>query len=159
MEEALLNNELALTVPEGFSQMDTLELARASFTDRAPFFSIRDPERHISVTAAWKRVGKLRASLTSPLAAAKRSERNFSAAMQTRAYRSGELSAAVLGGREAAFYRCAYRAEGVEMTGISLVCRGRDSVYYIHGYFRSDSLEQSLPVWEVIVKSARWNEE
>ena len=156
MEEVLLNNELALSFPEGFEQMDTLELARDSFTDRTPFFSARDTARHISVTAAWKKVGKLSAATTGAMSAAKKSERNFCAAMQTRDYRSGGLSPLQLCGQDAASYRCAYRLDGLEMTGISLVCKSRDSFYYIHGYFQTEHLERSLPVWEEIVRSICW---
>ena len=158
MAEVLLNNELSLLYPEGFEQMDTLELARDSFTDRTPYFSIRDSARHISVTASWKKVGKLSVATTGVMSAAKKSERNFCAAMQTRDYRSGGLNPLQLGGKDAAAYRCAYRLDGLEMTGISLVGKGKDSFYYIHGYFQTESLEESLPVWEELVKSICWKE-
>ena len=48
----LLNNELEISLPEGFRDMTAEELAGLNVYKEAPGVSVKDPDRHIVITAA-----------------------------------------------------------------------------------------------------------
>ena len=57
--EALLNKEWKVTVPEGFHVMDDAERASLNTIGAAPQWGARDPDRHMVISAAWKKLGEM----------------------------------------------------------------------------------------------------
>ena len=63
MEKMKLNNELTITYPDGFHVMDQEELGKHQYFGEAPGWSISDPDRHIMISAAWKKTNGIVAKL------------------------------------------------------------------------------------------------
>ena len=152
----ILNNELELTVPAGFHEMDAAERAKLTFAGGEPGLCISDPERHIMVTAGWRALGTFAAMLVDVKGAAKNAEKQLGRLMQSYGYRKLETSAKDLGGKAAGGYKYTYDVGDIGMLGESLYVKNGKTLYGFNFYCRRALEKESMPVWEKLLRSVRW---
>ena len=151
----LLNNELEITLPEGFRDMTPEEMAGLNVYKEAPGVSVKDPDRHIVISAAWKKSG-LAALMLSAKEVAKKMESTLRGAMKPYGYVLDSFITENIGKETAEGFRYRYTAQNIRMVGETLSVKKGRTFYYIHCYLREELREESLQTLEEIFQSARW---
>ena len=154
MERTVLNGKFILSYPEEFQRMEESDLRKLTFL-QAPAIALRDSDRHMVITAGWKKAGIACLMLSTEEIAGK-TEKTIRAAMAEFGYQLEGFSRRMIGGRKAEGFRYRYTARDVGMIGESFVMKNRGSVYNIHLYTRDGLLYENLPSWESILDSIRW---
>lgn len=128
MNEALLNNELAVSYPDGFHVMDEEDLKRV-FLDAAPDrWGIWDRERHVIIALQWheSHPAFLR-KIVSAKDLAKRAEAATHKAYKQMGYLGGSLFERNLCGEEAWGYRFESVVQGAPQVGeVDVFLRARE---------------------------------
>ena len=155
MEAKVLNQEWKLTVPDGFREMDEAEREGVTYLGGAPQWTITDPERHIVVSAAWKKSG-LAALMLSSKEVAKRMEAGVRGPMAAYGYALAGFLSEDAGGVPAEGYRYTYTTEDVGMTGESFSLKKGKTFYYLHAYYRTELAEESASVIREMLSSSEW---
>ena len=155
METALLNNELTISVPDGFHVMDDEELGKLNSYGEKPGWCITDPDRHITVSIAWKK-GAVASFLLSSREIAKKMDMSLQKMMAPYGYERQMFVQEDLGGRDAFGFLYSYDVQEIGMSGESLSAKNGKTFYYVHCYMRRELLEESLPVLKKIFESCRW---
>ncbi len=154
MRDIILNDELKLSLPDGFRVMDEAERGRLHMLAEGGGICVSDPDRHILISAGWKQAGMLAGMLVNERDLAKNMETSVSRALAQSGYRGEEAVRKTIGGLEASGFRYTYTAEGICMAGESLAFKSGKTLYYIHLYAREESREASLKIWDEILASA-----
>lgn len=157
MQEILLNEELRLTYPEQFHVMDEEERRQLNFYADGPGACLSDPERHLMVSIGWKKINGLAAMLISEKDIARNMEMQVRTPMQQREYKMQGFVSTEAGGKKAEGFNYAYSVDGKGMAAQSLVAKNKKTIYYLHFYARTETFEEGRPVWEEILRTARWN--
>ena len=126
------------------------------FTEEGQGECLSDPERHMIVSAAWKKIGGFSALLLNDKDLTKQMERNIGSSMRVFGYRAGGAVKRTVGGRQAEGFCYTYIAQDTAMYGESLVLRSGKTLYYFHLYAREALKEDSLPVWEALLAGTEW---
>ena len=155
METITLNKELTLTFPDGFHVMDDEERSRLQFFASGAGECLSDPEKHIIVSAAWA-FGGLASLLLNASDLAKGAESRISKPMAAYGYVLDGFPERQIGGVRACAYRYHYTVDSIGMNGETWVLKNRRTIYYLHFYYRAALAQESLPVVEEILGSARW---
>ena len=150
-------HELRISYPDSFHEMSADEMSGMRFYKDRPGAAITDPEKHIIVTAGWKKSG-FAALLLSEKDAAKKAEQSISAPMKAYGYQLEGFSGRALGGEKACGYRYHYKAKDTEMTGETFAVKHNKAFYYLNFYTRTALLEENLAVWSEMLDSIRWEE-
>ena len=150
----LLDSELKMYCPDGFHVLDAEERRRIRFSEEGPGYCLSDPERHILVSVAWKKINWFSALVLSSHDLVKKSEAAVSQSMQPFGYESGGKVSRTVAGKECAGFCYTYTAQDTVMYGESLVLRHGRTVYYFHLYARDSLREESLPVWKDFLAEA-----
>ena len=157
MTEEKINGELLLTLPDGFRTLSGEERRKLTYIGGDDWPGFSDPERHVLLTAGWKRIPLFSAWLLSAKDLAKNTEKQLRAAMQPFGYRLlGFAEQAAAGGRMPAF-RYAYEKEGVGMRAEACVLKRGRTVYWLY-YYEREALEDPA-LRDSILGSARFAEE
>ncbi|MBO6053220.1 MAG: hypothetical protein J6Q17_05745 [Clostridia bacterium] len=154
MQEISLDG-LLFTSPDGFHVLTDEERSGMHTPWKGPWTGIRDPERHILVTAGVRQAGWLASLLLSARDLADRTEKQISRAMAPYGYRAGDRVERMIAGERAFGFRYAYDADGIAMCAESCVLKQRGKIYDLHLYAREAAKDESLAVWETILSSAR----
>ena len=59
MEKILLNDEMNITIPEGFRVLTEAEIREMNYENNPPQFCMRNEEKHIVFAAAFKKTNML----------------------------------------------------------------------------------------------------
>ena len=155
MEETILNKELALTVPEGFTLMSKEEMAQNATSYGPPKWAVKDPDRHMILSVAWKK--SLFASLlVSARETAQNVEGRLHKMMEQMGYERRQFVTADIDGLESHGIRYSYDTPSTRMTAQTLVVKKGSTFYYVHCYMRDTLLDESLPVLDEVLKTMRW---
>ena len=155
IEEAVLNEELVINIPEGFHELGVAELESINHYGNVPDWCISDPDRHMILSISWKKNG-LAAMLLSSKDVAKKMETELKRLMAAYNFETqGEVKEDV-GGLKADGFRYSYKAQSIDMAGETLSIKKGKMFYYIHCYMREELLHESRQVLKEILKSARW---
>lgn len=157
MEKMKLNNELTITYPDGFHVMDQEELGKHQYFGEAPGWSISDPDRHIMISAAWKKTNGIVAKLLNTKDIARQMEAGIKAPMQQYGYQFEEFLSLQAGGKTADGYRYSYTVQEIGMSGESLCIKNKSTFYYIHCYYRTEQKEESIALFEKMIGEISWN--
>ena len=114
MEKMKLNNELTITYPDGFHVMDQEELGKHQYFGEAPGWSISDPDRHIMISAAWKKTNGIVAKLLNTKDIARQMEAGIKAPMQQYGYQFEEFLSLQAGGKGVSMGRNIFQNRNVE---------------------------------------------
>ena len=156
MNTVLLNDELALQVPEGFQELTREEVEGMSTVGAPPQWCARDSERHMILAAAWKKSSFASLMLTTK-DLAKNMEKALSGQMVPYGYQLQGSLTQDLGGIEARGILYAYEAQGIGMACEALTLKKGKQFYYLYCYMRQELLEESLQTLRQILASAAWN--
>ena len=157
MEETVLNKELAMIVPEGFEPMSDEEKAQLSTPYGAPAWCVKDPDRHMILSIAWKR-SFFASMIVNARETAQKMEGKLHQLMQDMGYERRQFIEEDLDGIPCHGFRYGYDTSDVRMAAQSMVLKKDGTFYYIHGYMRDALLEQSQPVLDAFLKSIRWTD-
>ena len=117
MQEISLDG-LLFTSPDGFHVLTDEERSGMHTPWKGPWTGIRDPERHILVTAGVRQAGWLASLLLSARDLAGRTEKQISRAMAPYGYRAGDRVERMIAGERAFGFRYAYDADGDQISGV-----------------------------------------
>ena len=152
----ILNNELELTVPEGFHEMDAAERAKLTFAGGEPGLCITDPDRHMIVTVGWRPLGTFAAMLVDAKSAAKTSEKQIGKLMKEYGYRTLGFSGRDLGGMTGEGFRFSYDVQDIGMLGESIFVKNGKTLYGFNLYCRRALEKENAPVLKELLSSVRW---
>ncbi len=145
-------NELMITYPESFHEMDETEKAGLNFFKEGPGVCLSAPELHILVSIGWKKSG-FASLLVSEKEAAENGEKQIRKAMSVNVYQLDKYTEYTLDGKAAYGYRYTYQVQDVGMTGENVVLKHNKVFYYLNFYARTELMADSLPVWQEMLDS------
>ena len=151
-----LNNELELTIPEGFHEMDDDERSKLTFAGGEPGLCISNPDLHIVVTVGWRVLGSFAAMLLSTKSAAKNTDMQIGKMMRRFNYRTQGFSERELGGRSASGFRYTYDSKNTRMMGETFFVKNGKTLYGFNFYGRQALEKKSMPAWEEFLDTVRW---
>ncbi len=154
MNKITANGKLEIAFPDGFHVMDAKEKNTLSLLSEGDFEAVSDPERHITATVGWKNTGLLTSLLVSAYDVAGITEKQVSAAMDSYGYSMTGPVKRKVAGSDSEGFGYTYSASGTEMSGQTLVLKKGRTLYYLNVYFRRESEETGLEVWNSILDSA-----
>ena len=155
MRDLRIDDELLLTVPDGFHELSDDERSKMNIPWAGQWVGISDPERHILVTAASKKAGLLAGLLLNARDLAGNAEKQIRGAMEAFGYRAEGPTSCLIAGEKACGFRYAYEAQGIAMCAETCVFKRRGKIFYFHLYAREELCGESFAVWEEILSSVR----
>ncbi len=153
--DVVLNQELMISIPEGFHVMSEEELSRLNHYGQIPNWCVSDPDRHIILSVSWKKSG-FASFLLNTAEVAKKMEGEIHRLLSSYGYELKGYITENLGGVSADGFRYSYIAQDVLMIGESLSAKKGKVFYYIHGYLREELQEESLRTLEEIFRTFHW---
>ena len=133
----IVNSEISIEVPEGFSEMTEAEIREAYRQDYSDRWAIRDSERHIIICIQWHKNNALMASLADPESLIKNFESKISKAMKDNSYSLIGFGRTELCGIDAPSFRHTYQVEGVDQTSEVCIFKHGKVVYTVYSYYRT----------------------
>ena len=156
MEKITMNQELVLTLPDGFRVKSEEEVKAMNMIGGGSAVCAEDPDRHVLISLGWKTVGALVALLLSSASVAKTSEAQIARSMKPYGYRRVGFGKRSIGGKEADNISFTYTAKATAMEGETCVLKKDRTLYFLHFYGWEENKAEDLPMWESIVASAEW---
>lgn len=145
-------NDLQILCPDGFHEMSEGERSKLNFYKDGPGVCLSNPDMHIIVSIGWTKSG-FASLMMNEKEAARNAEEKISKPMKAYGYQLEGFSDYSLGGEKACGYRYHYTAQGIAMTGETIVVKYRKVFYYLNFYARTELLEESLQVWQKMLDS------
>ena len=152
--ETLFNNRMKLRFPEGFRMFSEEEMKKQNFLKEGTGNCLKDEERHILVSVAWKKAGLL-SLLAEPSEAVRSMEKQIAAPMKDYGYVLEDFMNKRVGDTDLYGFRYSYRAQDIGMTGESFILKKDKVFYYLHVYYRTE-LTESRKTWDDILSSLEW---
>lgn len=156
MQSLVLNNELTLPCPDGFYVMDEEEIKTLAFIASGPGVCLKDPDRHIVVSAGYKKAGGLTARLLNQKDVATKSEGSIRDAMRAYGYLREGAGKREIGGLPADGFQYSYTAEETDMYGETYVLKKGKTFYYFHAYMRNAHKKGGQMVLDEILNGVVW---
>lgn len=153
MKTVIFNDELKVGYPEGFHVMDEEELKEISILENGPLICLKDPDRHMIVTVACKKVGGFASFVLNQKDIAKKMEGFVGSAQKEYGYRLCDFIMRNAGDRLADGFCYNYEAEGMEMYAEALTLKRGKKIFYFYLYAREELRKKSIQVWEEILAS------
>ena len=155
MGQVVLNGEVTLTYPEGFRELTREEIQQMEGVKGDPGMCIRDEERHIIVTAGWKK-SALAALMLKEGDVTARIQGQMESAMEEFGYELQGFLEREVGGKTVKAFRYTYETHGVGMLGEALVVKHKRTFYYLYFYCRTEQPEPAGEIWEEMMRSIKW---
>ena len=149
-------NDMTLSYPEEFHEMDEREKAGFRFYKDNPGICLTNPEKHILVTVGFKKSG-IASLLLDTDNVAKQAEKNISVSMKPNGYCLERFTDCSIADKKASGYRYHYTAQDIAMTGETIVVKHNKVFYYLNFYARTELLEDSLEIWANMLAAVRWH--
>ena len=156
METVLTDNEwLAITLPEGFDEIENAELQEIMGIRYNQVWGVRDTNRHMLINVTWKDSNKLLTKLVREKARAEQIDKSFSRCHNGKDYTCrGFFERTVRGASaQAQGFGFCYTVEGILQEGEVLVFKRDIRCYTLCYYTRSDVAETNRPTYEAILES------
>ena len=151
--DPIVLNDITISYPAGFHVLDDAERGRLHFIEVGDGVCLSDPERHMLISIAYKKVGGLTSVLLKGRDLAKAMETAVRKSMQPFEYQSVGSIKRMVGSCESEGFCYTYTAQNIPMYGESLVLRSGKAAYYFHLYARDGLRAESIPVWEELLGS------
>ncbi|MBR2991057.1 MAG: hypothetical protein IKF51_06310 [Solobacterium sp.] len=149
-------NAMSITIPEGFRALSAEERAGMQFLENGEGEVLQDSGRHIMISAAWKKHGRLANLLASPKDAIRAMEKKIAGALKAGGYECDGFLQEEVGGETAEAFRCRYTAQETAMSAESLIMVHNGIHYYVHCYWRTALEADSLAVIREMLKNVNW---
>lgn len=156
MPEAILNNAMHLSYPEGFHELSEEEIRQMNTTDSPPVWAINDPERHMIVTGAFRQASSFQAFMLNAKDVATEMEKQIARPMKAFGYQRDKFFVRDGGGIQGAGFSYTYTADGTEMCGESYVFENNKVFYYLYFYYRKELIEEGRQTAEEILQTISW---
>lgn len=156
MKETVLNDELIISCDEGFQELTEEEISKMNFLAEKPQLCLSDPERHILISAGYKKISGFSAMMLSGRDVAKKSQEQIRRAMGNIPYSEEPLRKISVGNRQGDGFRFEYTLQDTEMSGEFIVLKSGKTLYYISCYYRTALKEDSEAVIREILNSVVW---
>ena len=151
-----MNDTLSLTFPDGFEKLDEAQLQQLRAMKSSPDVCLRDEEKHIIVSLAYKRAGFLSGVLNGRYLI-KSAQSRLAAAMRGYGYRLTGYEDRRVGSKAAQSFQYAYVAQDVGMRGECCAIKEGKAIYYLHFYVRETYAEEGFRLWKQVLADADWN--
>lgn len=158
MELVILNDQLHLNLPEGFRVLREEERKAMATIDEPPAWCVRNEERHLVISAYWRKIGMLPALLINEKDIIRNVEQTIAKPMAQYGYHLENWESILIGDRKAQGICYSYHAEGIGMVADSFVVKSRRALYYFHTYSRSALHEENRILWSDLFLRATWND-
>ena len=159
MNQTMINDEIRITLPTQFHQMDPEEKKRIySMSAEMPDWSAHDAQRHMLFSASWKRMNILLAAMACSMDGAKGFEKRMRIALRDRNYRFGEYFKEELGEKKAFGFTFRYQGDEGELLNRTMMVRNGGCVYYLTSQIRADREDESKAIMDGIWRSLSWNQ-
>lgn len=155
MIEIVLDDSLYMTFPESFHELDQDERNNIKILFDGEWRGMTDPDRHILITAGWKKINGLSAMLLSSSEIAKNSEKQIRKPMQRYGYAFQTYKTRKIDGAEASGFAYTYNSEGTDMYGETYIAKFGRTLYYFHMYSRETYRDESSSLMSDILGSVR----
>ena len=150
-----MNDTLSLTFPDGFEKLDKDQLQPLRVMSSSPGICLRDEEKHIIVSLAYKRAGFLSGVLNGQ-DLVKSTQSRLAAAMRGYGYRLSGYEDRRVGSKTAQSFQYAYVAQDVGMRAECCVFKEEKTIYYLHFYVRETCAEEGFRLWKQVLTDAIW---
>lgn len=158
MNQMSINNEIRLTLPDGFHLMDSEEKKRIYKNSAViPEWVAYEPEHRMIFSASWKRMNTLLAALACSMDGAKGLEKRMRFALRDRNYRFGEYFKEKLGDKKVFGFTYRYQGSEGEFLNRSIMVRNGGRIYYLASQLRTEWEKESKPLIDEIWRSLSWN--
>ena len=147
---------LTLQYSEDFHIMDASERTKLRFAEEGEGVSLSAPEKHILMSVACQPGEPLLPRLLGSRELAEWRSKKFRRPMVLQDYKLGGVLRRSVGGKSSEGFAYTYTASDIPMYGETLVVKVGRAQYFLHFYARQALKEESLPVWENFLSSARW---
>ncbi len=156
MQDAVVNGELTITIPEGFKVLDSEGLKELYNDDNADRWGMMDDQRHMVLSVFWHKNGGLVSFLAKPKDVCLSTEKKLSKALKDYGYELEGFYEKDLCGKKACGFRHIHTIKGVEYTSeVTQIMQGR-VCYTIYAYSRSDNETENRPVLNEILDGMRF---
>ena len=153
MIKVTLNDSLNMMFPDGFHELDKDEREKTKILFDGEWKGITDPDRHMLVTAGWKKIGGLVSLLLPGSEITKNAEKLISKSMQPYGYSLQGFAGKKIAGVEAQGFAYTYNSEGTDMYGETYVTKVVMLLYYFHMYSSAIDKEKNVSAWNGILES------
>lgn len=149
-------NKMHLHMPEGFHVLSEEERSKLNMLKDGEGEVISDPDRHITVSAAWKKHNALLGMLTDEDGAIHSMEKQTAGPMKAFGYELDGFTTETVGGKDAKAFAYHYNVQDTGMSAESMILKNDDVHYYIHCYYRTALKEESRAVLQEIFAQTSW---
>ena len=150
-----MNDTLSLTFPDGFEKLDEAQLQQLRAMKSSPGICLRDEEKHIIVSLAYKGAGILSWVLNGK-DLVKSAQSRLAAAMRRFGYRLTGYEDRRVGSKTARSFQYTYTAQGIGMKAECCVIKEEKAIYYLHFYVRESYAEEGIRLWKQVLADADW---
>ncbi|MDO4537633.1 MAG: hypothetical protein Q4B54_05675 [Coriobacteriales bacterium] len=134
MKKSLVNDELSITYPNAFRDMELTELQLLYKTTYKYMWGARDEKHHVMIAIIWKENNRFLQKLVSEKSLATTYEKNMRKAQAQSNYHLDGFFEREVAGQQAQGFGYSYETDGVGQQGEALVFR-RDRVNYTLYYY------------------------
>ena len=147
MNKVVLNNEMSVMIPEGFSELSAEEVQKmTACKSRAPMWNIMNKDEHILISASWVRTGWFMSHLLDAKDMVKTIRDKYKSQEKAFGATYGDITETTLDGQRAYSYSCSYcgkNEEGVMMDMIrETVVVKIGKVFYVFQSVCRDALKE-----------------
>ncbi len=155
MPTAALNQKYLLSYTDDFYVLDENELKQLNILNDAPGVCLRDAQRHIMITAAWKQIGGFAAMMLNEKDLTKNAEEAIRKANKPYQYHFDGLCQMNAAGKKADGFRYGYHVQDTDMTGICCNVKDGKTIYYFYLYVRKENEEEGVRVFSEILETMK----
>jgi hypothetical protein len=156
MIKAIINNEVMLSYPDGFEEMDRAQLKDAFLDDNPNRWGIKDEKRHMMVTILWNRTNMISAVITGPGTIADSAEHKMKTSLSKSRYKLNGFTKRKVSDRNANGFSYEYVLEGAEQIGEVLVFQNVNCYYMLYAYALKKNQKAAKVVIDAIENSIRF---
>lgn len=151
MYDTTINNEIRISVPDGFDLMSQLDLATsyAERDKRSQKWGMHDRDRHIMVTVRWEHYGAWHLKATNVRNLAKAQQKTTARLYAKSGYQLRHTLDTTVAGAEAAGYVLTYEVEGRSQAATMLWFKGTSCVYALAAFSRPDDTEAARVIDDI----------
>ena len=153
MVKTIINEEVLLSYPDGFEEMDREQLKEAFLDDNPNRWGIKDEKRHMMITVLWNRTNMISAMITGPAAVAHSAERKMRTSLNKSSYKCGGFERKKISGRNANGFTYEYVLEGAAQIGEVLVFQNVNCFYMLYAYALKKNQKAARVVIDAIENS------
>ena len=165
MKNVVLNNDINLTIPEGFVEVSGAEVQEMGVCKGpAPMWSMTNKEEHMLITASWMKFGWLTSRMINAKDMAKAIRNKYNSKLKVKSMFGctyGDIFETSLDGHKAYAFPCIYRAftkdgELVDMVHDTMVVKIGDMFYVFQAFYRDALKDRSLSTVHEVYESVQF---